>query len=285
MHARCAQFRQRNAAEQAPFIYSPISLVLPPEIEAPAAPAVRGAVATLASPPTIAARPMALAARAPASSPGPVPWAVEVTDLTFYIAPVAPEPALQNCSIQLPRGARCLLLGPNGAGKSTLLRLLAGKRMCKEGAVHVFGLNPFHHTPKETVSFLGTEWASNRIVVESDIVVSEFLDSVGGWRHAARRDRLLDLLDIDTTWHMNSISDGERRRVQLCMGLMAPFDLLLLDEVTVDLDVQVRQDLLDFLVQETKERNATIVCTSRLAWPLWALGEAGDSSPRTATDM
>lgn len=68
-------------------------------------------------------------------------------------------------------------------------------------------------------------------VVRGDIVVSAFLDSVGGYRHKDRRDKLLDILDIDLDWHMHAISDGERRRVQLCMGLMAPFDVLLLDEV------------------------------------------------------
>ena len=68
-------------------------------------------------------------------------------------------------------------------------------------------------------------------VVRGDIVVSTFLDSVGGYRHKERRDKLLDILDVDLDWHMHTISDGERRRVQLCMGLMAPWDVLLLDEV------------------------------------------------------
>lgn len=68
-------------------------------------------------------------------------------------------------------------------------------------------------------------------VVRGDILVSVFLDSVGGYRHKERRDRLLDLLDIDLDWHMHKISDGERRRVQLCFGLMVPWDVLLLDEV------------------------------------------------------
>ena len=58
---------------------------------------------------------------------------------------------------------------------------------------------------------------------------------------------------------MHEISDGERRRVQLVMGLMAPWDILLLDEVTVDLDVLVRGDLIDFLIEESKTRKATIV--------------------------
>jgi CCR4-NOT complex subunit CAF16 len=68
-------------------------------------------------------------------------------------------------------------------------------------------------------------------VVRGDIVVEHFLDSVGGYRHKERRDHLLDILDVDLDWHMHAISDGERRRVQLCMGLMQPWDVLLLDEV------------------------------------------------------
>lgn len=59
---------------------------------------------------------------------------------------------------------------------------------------------------------------------------------------------------------MHQISDGERRRVQLCMGLMGEWDVLLLDEVTVDLDVLVRADLIDFLISESEIREATIVC-------------------------
>lgn len=68
-------------------------------------------------------------------------------------------------------------------------------------------------------------------VVRGDIVVSDFLNSVGGYRHKERRDRLLDILDVDLDWHMHQISDGERRRVQLVMGLMGDWDVLLLDEV------------------------------------------------------
>jgi len=96
-------------------------------------------------------------------------------------------------------------------------------------------------------------------VVRGDIVVEHFLNSVGGYRHKERRDRLLDILDVDLDWHMHAISDGERRRVQLCMGLMTPWDVLLLDEVTVDLDVQVRDDLLSFLKEDSERRSATIL--------------------------
>ncbi|PWZ00115.1 hypothetical protein BCV70DRAFT_200274 [Testicularia cyperi] len=191
--------------------------------------------------------------------PGEV-LAVEVTDLTFTFNPAIP-PALERCNLHLRKGSRCLLIGANGAGKSTLLRLLAGKKLC-DSRVRVFDKDVFRDSPRG-ITYLGTEWAMNP-VVRSDIVVSTFLDSVGGYRHKERRDRLLDILDVDLSWHMHAISDGERRRVQLCMGLMEPWELLLLDEVTVDLDVQVRADLLDFLKQETEIRGATIIYATHI---------------------
>jgi CCR4-NOT complex subunit CAF16 len=185
-----------------------------------------------------------------------------VQNLTFRFS-ADHEPALHDCNLALTRGSRCLLIGANGAGKSTILRLLAGKRMpTKDSYMRVFGKDVFHDAPRG-ITYLGTEWAMNP-VVRSDIKVSVFLDSVGGYRHKERRDQLLDILDVDVNWRMHSISDGERRRVQLTMGLMEPWDLLLLDEVTVDLDVQVRADLLAFLTQETKTRGATIIYATHI---------------------
>ncbi|GFZ49384.1 CCR4-associated factor 16 [Saitozyma sp. JCM 24511] len=204
------------------------------------------------------------------------------------------ESALNGATLQLPRGARCLLVGANGAGKSTLLRILAGKRLTKSRDCRILGQDVFMNPPSvsddevtrrrgdeatrrrgddedtptdadviQGVVYLGTEWSSNP-VVRSDIVVSDFLDSVGGYRHKARRDRLLNILDVDLDWHMHQISDGERRRVQLCMGLMGEWDVLLLDEVTVDLDVLVRSDLVNFLVEESTVRKATIVYATHI---------------------
>lgn len=74
---------------------------------------------------------------------------------------------------------------------------------------------------------------------------------------------MIDLLDIDLQWRMHKVSDGQRRRVQICMGLLHPFKVLLLDEVTVDLDVVARMDLLDFFKEEC-ERGATIVYATHI---------------------
>ena len=77
-----------------------------------------------------------------------------------------------------------------------------------------------------------------------------------------RRARLISLLDIDLEWRLNKVSDGQRRRVQIAMGLLKPYEVLLLDEITVDMDVVGRLDLLAFFVEECETRGATIVyCT------------------------
>ncbi|KAH9833809.1 P-loop containing nucleoside triphosphate hydrolase protein [Rhodofomes roseus] len=190
-------------------------------------------------------------------------YEISVERLTYSHSPSTP-PSLVDISIELPKGSRTILVGANGAGKSTLLQILAGKRLIlNEGThVHIKDRDVFRNSPPG-VTFLGTEWAMNP-VVRGDIVVSDFLNSVGGYRHKERRDRLLDILDVDLDWHMHAISDGERRRVQLVMGLMSDWDVLLLDEVTVDLDVLVRDDLLSFLKTDSLNRGATILYATHI---------------------
>ncbi|KAF9222029.1 P-loop containing nucleoside triphosphate hydrolase protein [Gyrodon lividus] len=190
-----------------------------------------------------------------------VNYTIAVDGLTYCHDPNS-SPSLSNISLHLPPGSRTIIVGANGAGKSTLLQILAGKRLVKNADISIKGRDVFRDSPPG-VTFLGTEWAMNP-VVRSDIVVSTFLDSVGGYRHKERRDRLLDILDVDLDWHMHAISDGERRRVQLCMGLMAPWDVLLLDEVTVDLDVLVRDQLLAFLQNDSHTRGATILYATHI---------------------
>ncbi|EED81097.1 predicted protein [Postia placenta Mad-698-R] len=190
-------------------------------------------------------------------------YEISIGGLTYKHSPID-SPSLSNVSMKLPKGSRTILVGANGAGKSTLLQILAGKRLIlqEDTHVHIKGRDVFRNSPPG-VTFLGTEWAMNP-VVRSDIVVHDFLNSVGGWRHKERRDKLLDILDVDLDWHMHAISDGERRRVQLVMGLMSDWDVLLLDEVTVDLDVLVRDDLLTFLLTDSETRGVTILYATHI---------------------
>src|SRR5579885_2630256 len=113
---------------------------------------------------------------------------------------------------------------------------------------------------KKGLTFLGGEWAHNPSV-RKDVTVVKLIESVGGSSalHTSRCQELLQLLDINLEWRMHIVSDGERRRAQILLGLLNPFDVLLLDEVTVDLDVLVRADFLKFLKSETESRGATIL--------------------------
>jgi CCR4-NOT complex subunit CAF16 len=178
-------------------------------------------------------------------------------------------PILKDVNLQLKKGSRCLLVGANGAGKSTLLRICSGKTLTKN-KVLALGKDVFNEGDTG-LTYLGTEWSSNEIV-RRDIPVSRLLKTLGAERHKERCAELLEILDVDPDWHMHQISDGQRRRVQLVLGLLEPWELLLLDEVTVDLDVLVRADLLAFLKRETETRGATILYATHIydglgEWP------------------
>ena len=132
------------------------------------------------------------------------------------------------------------------------------------------GVDPFKEG-LEGVTYLGVEWVLNPIV-RNDIDVPSLLASVGGNHYPERRDELVGILDIDLGWRMHSVSDGERRRVQLAMGLLRPWNLLLLDEITVDLDLLSRSNFLEFLKRETETRACTIVYATHILdnlaqWP------------------
>jgi len=177
---------------------------------------------------------------------------------------------LKSLTLSLPPRSRTLLIGANGAGKTTLLRLLAGKRLAPVNTIRIGGLDPFKDG-LEGVTYLGLEWVLNPIV-RTDIGVQELLKSVGGDFYKDRRDELVQVLDIDLDWRMHAVSDGERRRVQLAMGLIRPWRILLLDEITVDLDLLSRSNFLAFLKKETETRECTIVYATHILdnlaeWP------------------
>ena len=203
-----------------------------------------------------------------------VPLHIDVKNLTFGYA--GREPVLRNLNMQLTDGARCLLIGANGAGKSTILRILSGRHLTKpDDAVTVLGRSAFHDTRLNFErSYLDTDWGMSESFSEMNITIvlvckrSLFLLSIlanvgtvafAGYgcplqadipvfgmmeklqaEYPERRDELIKLLGIDLQWRMHQVSDGQRRRVQIFLGLIRPFKILLLDEVTVSLDVVVR---------------------------------------------
>jgi CCR4-NOT complex subunit CAF16 len=192
--------------------------------------------------------------------------AIEVRRLSFTY-PDAREAVFRDLTFALPLGARCLLLGPNGAGKSTLLRLVAGKHMIPGELIQVLGRPAFHDTTLAgEVAFLGGAFP-----FDQDISVAEILERRLGV-DPARRARVLRILDVDPTWRMHRVSDGQRRRVQILLDLEWGPQVVLLDEVTADLDVLARADLLRLMREESDARGVTIVYASHVLDGLQAWG-------------
>jgi CCR4-NOT complex subunit CAF16 len=170
-----------------------------------------------------------------------------------------PRRVLAGIDLTIEAGRRVLVIGANGAGKTTLLRVLAGKHMVAPDAVRVLARSAFHDPELSTrVEILG-----GRFPFDVDLRVAEILAHQVAI-DPARRDRLIDVLGVDLDWHMHAISDGQRRRVQLLLGLVRPRDVLLLDEITTDLDLIARFDLLAFLREESEQRGTTILYATHI---------------------
>lgn len=196
--------------------------------------------------------------------------AVSVRSLTFSYPGSAP--VVDGFSLSLPPGSRCLLAGANGAGKTSVLEVLAGKHMVSQDSVRILGRPAFYDlllVSSGQLGYLGNQWrrnvacAGDGLALQGDLGAEEMIMGVEGV-DPARRDMLIDLLDVDLSWRLNKVSDGQRRRVQICLGLLKPYEVLLLDEMTVDIDVVGRLDLLDFFKRECDERGACIVYATHI---------------------
>ncbi|GMH38200.1 hypothetical protein BSKO_06084 [Bryopsis sp. KO-2023] len=189
-------------------------------------------------------------------------------------------PVLDGVSFALPPGSRCLLIGPNGAGKTTMLKILAGKHMVDGDSIRVLGRSPFHDTKLTSdgdLAYVGGAWerdvafAGYRVPLQGDFPASQIIKGIHGV-DPKRAERLMEVMDVNPDWKMHLVSDGQRRRVQICVGLLKPFKVLLLDEVTVDLDVLGRADLMRFLTEECEQRGASIIYATHIfdgleGWP------------------
>jgi CCR4-NOT complex subunit CAF16 len=197
---------------------------------------------------------------------------VSIKGLTFSYDINPNAVILNDLNLTLPKGSRCLLIGANGSGKSTLMRILAGRHLSKaENDIKVLGLNAFRDTKLNFHrAYLDCDWgmrtvafAGTGVPLMADIPVHGMMERLQA-QYPERRDELVEMLGIDLNWRMHQLSDGQRRRVQLLLGLIRPFRILLLDEITTSLDVCVRQDLLRWLENESDVRGATIIYATHI---------------------
>ena len=191
------------------------------------------------------------------------PTAIRIDNVDFFYANKIQ--ALYKVNMVLPRGCRCLLVGDNGAGKTTLLKLLGGRNSTLFGNISVLD-HPAVFSPSLNLrrAYLGGDWGK-RIVpfagvtaLTADIAVHEMMSKLQA-EFPERRAMLFELLQIDENWRMHQVSDGQRRRVQIMLNLLRPVDILFADEITTDLDVVTRMDLMAFLRRETEVGGLSLI--------------------------
>ena len=176
--------------------------------------------------------------------------------------------------------ARYLLVGANGAGKSTLLKLIGGKHGAARRCVTVLARPAFHDLVLNTmVALLSGDWTrtiasvGNGVPYQADFKISEMC--------VRASSTPLSAMASTATWSRAPRAVGRaprsRPRVAAAQGLrlfepprpallklLRPSDLLLLDEVTTDLDLTARQALLTFLKEESTLRGVTVVYSTHI---------------------
>src|SRR5437764_1350879 len=159
-----------------------------------------------------------------------------------------PITAVNGLDLDVPTGTCVGLLGPNGAGKSTTMRLLTAQAIADEGELEVLG----HRLPddsKAARAVMGVvpqlDNLDTTLTVEQNLLVFTYLYRVERPRRREAIERALTVANLsdrrDT--RVDQLSGGMRRRLLIARGLVHEPRLILLDEPTVGLDPQVRQEL------------------------------------------
>ncbi|MFD5092630.1 ABC transporter ATP-binding protein [Amycolatopsis thailandensis] len=168
------------------------------------------------------------------------------------------------------RGEVICLLGPNGAGKTTTIEILEGFRMRSEGEVSVLGIDPAH-ADEDWRARLGVVLQSWRD--HAKWRVRELLEHLGGYYAPYSTDRIKRPWDPDEliaavglTAHADKrvrmLSGGQRRRLDVAIGIVGRPELLFLDEPTAGLDPEARREFHELVHRLTDDDDTTILLTT-----------------------
>ncbi len=172
--------------------------------------------------------------------------------------------ALDHVDLEIAQGEFFALLGPNGAGKTTLISILAGLSRADAGAVRVMGHDVVADY-REARRALGV--VPQELVFDPFFTVRETLRIQSGYfglrRNNAWIDEIIDNLDLGAKAdsNMRSLSGGMKRRVLVAQALVHRPPVIILDEPTAGVDVELRQGLWNF-VRRLNQDGHTIVLTT-----------------------
>jgi len=174
--------------------------------------------------------------------------------------------ALRGVSLEIEVGEFYGLLGPNGAGKSTLIHCTTGLAQPTSGAIQVFGHDAIDHYA-EARQAVGL--APQELNLDWFLTVEETLDYHAGYfgmPKRERRERAKELLEIFSlsekrNERTRTLSGGMKRRLILARALMHRPRLLILDEPTAGVDIELRLELWHY-VQLINEQGTTILLTT-----------------------
>lgn len=174
--------------------------------------------------------------------------------------------ALRGLDLRIEQGEFFGLLGPNGAGKSTLINIIAGLTRMSSGSVSVMGYDVVRQY-RQSRQCLGV--VPQELVFDPFFSVRELLEIQAGYFGKDRRanrvwvDSLLDGLKLGdkAEANMRSLSGGMKRRVLIAQALVHKPKVLILDEPTAGVDVELRTSLWEF-VQSLHNDGHTIILTT-----------------------
>ncbi|MFN3910997.1 ABC transporter ATP-binding protein [Hyphomonas sp.] len=194
-------------------------------------------------------------------------FAIEVRDLrkTYAASGKMPEKqALQGISLEIPTGSIFGLLGPNGAGKSTFINILAGMVKKTSGTARIWGLDIDQH-PRQSRAAIGV--VNQEIVADPFFTPFEMLELMAGFYGVPKAERrsveILTALGLGDKKdaYVRQLSGGMKRRLMVAKALVHNPPVLILDEPTAGVDVELRRLLWDY-VRELHAKGTTIILTT-----------------------
>ncbi len=188
---------------------------------------------------------------------------IQTDGLTFFYS--KDRKALDNVSLNIPKGAIYGFLGPNGAGKSTTMRLLTGILQEQRPTIKLFG-KPLEGQLPEVFNRVGSLVESPALYLH--LSGYDNLRYIAGLRNIPEEkiNEVLELVDLKRNANRKAkqYSLGMKQRLAIAMALLGEPELLLLDEPVNGLDPNGMRDIRQLLVKLNKEKGITIFVSSHL---------------------